>query len=210
MATKTYQDYYKRYMGTLDTKAYDNLAKNYETSVNQNTQQQISDANKNAQAQLKQAYVTRVQDQRALQNNLASSGIRGGASESSNIRLANQYANTTGQINSQLATSVNDINRTAQQNILAYRQDIDAKKQQAIEDRQNMAMQTAREDATLRRTQDIERYTAWASKYFDTKSLKKQLKKAKKSGNTLKAQIINARLGYLKSPEYKAAKKSAK
>ena len=207
MATKNYKDYYKRYMGTLNTQAYDTLAKNYETSVNQNTQQQIAEANKAAQGQLRQAYITRVQNQRALQDSMAAAGIRGGASETSNLRLANQYGNTVGAVRSQLATSINDINRTAQQNILAYRQDIDAKKQQAIENRQSMAMQTAREDATLRRTQDIEKYTAKYSKYFDTKQLKKLLKKAK---SPLQKQVINARIGYLKSPEYKAAKKSAK
>lgn len=242
-APKNYSYYYNKYMNGANTSAYDNMARNYARSVDQSTAQQIADANKAAQGQLRQAYVTRMQDQIALNNNLANAGIRGGATETSNMRLMNQYGNTRGQINSQLASSINDINRTAQQNKLAYQQDIDAKKQAYLENRQAEARQAAREEVnnarnrkiqkqqfkqekkvqnaqlkmqkqqaadthkTLKRTQNIEKYTAKYSKYFDTKKLQKMLKKTK---DPIAKQIINARIGYLKSPEYKVAEKNAK
>lgn len=212
MAATTYKDFYKRYTKGMDDNlaAYDNMTQNYNASVDQNTAAQIADATKSAQGQLRQAYVTRMQDQRSLQDNMARAGIRGGATETANLRLATNYANTRSGIQGQLSNSINDINRTANQNKLAYQQEMDAKKQQYVENRQAEARQAAREDSTQKRTQDIERYTAWASKFFSKKQLQKQLKKAKKSGNKLKAQIINARLGYLQSPEYKQAKKAAK
>ena len=233
----TYEDYYKKYMEGTDTSAYDALAQSYAQSVDTDAQTQISDANKTAQGNLKQAYITKMQDQRTLNDNLAAAGIRGGASETSNIKLATNYGNTRNTINSQLASSVDTINRTATQAKLAYQQDIDAKKQAYIENRQAEARQAAREQVTndynrsmeeqklkmekdqikyereqAKRTQDIEKYTAWASKYYDTKKLKKELaaEKKKKNPNKLKIQVINARLGYLKSPEYKQAKKAAK
>ena len=212
MAATTYKDFYKRYTKGMDDNlaAYDNMTQNYNASVDQNTAAQIADATKSAQGQLRQAYVTRMQDQRSLQDNMARAGIRGGATETANLRLATNYANTRSGIQGQLSNSINDINRTANQNKLAYQQEMDAKKQQYVENRQAEARQAAREDSQQKRTQDIERYTAWASKFFSEKKLRKLLKKANKSGNKLKAQIINARLGYLQSPEYKQAKKAAK
>ena len=212
MAATTYKDFYKRYTKGMDDNlaAYDNMTQNYNASVDQNTAAQIADATKSAQGQLRQAYVTRMQDQRSLQDNMARAGIRGGATETANLRLATNYPNTRSGIQGQLSNSINDINRTANQNKLAYQQEMDAKKQQYVENRQAEARQAAREDSQQKRTQDIERYTAWASKFFSEKKLRKLLKKANKSGNKLKAQIINARLGYLQSPEYKQAKKAAK
>lgn len=226
--TPTYNDYYRQYYAGTNTAAYDRLIANYNRSVDQNTAQQIAQANTNAQGQLRQAYITRMQDQNRLNQNLATSGIRGGATETANLNLMNQYGNTRNTINSQLASSINSINQQAQQNKLAYQQDINAKRQQYIENRQSEARQAAREEVNnarnraiareetlytrsqTKRTQDIEKYTAWASKYYDTKKLKAELEKAKKAGNILKQQIINARIGYLTSPEYKVANKNAK
>ena len=212
MAATTYKDFYKRYTKGMDDNlaAYDNMTQNYNASVDQNTAAQIADATKSAQGQLRQAYVTRMQDQRSLQDNMARAGIRGGATETANLRLATNYANTRSGIQGQLSSSINDINRTANQNKLAYQQEMDAKKQQYVENRQAEARQAAREDSQQKRTQDIERYTAWASKFFSEKKLRKLLKKANKSGNKIKAQVINARIGYLNSPEYKRAKKDAR
>lgn len=228
MATKNYNYYYNKYTKDMDTSAYDTMAANYAKSVDEDTANQIQQANTAANSQLRQAYITRMQDQKTLNDNLARSGIRGGATETSNLRLANNYGNTRSAINSQLATSVNDINRTAAQNKLAYQQDIDAKKQAYVENRQAEARQAAREEVTnarnrkdalnqrkyerkqTKRTQTIERYTAKYSKYFDVKKLEKLLKSKAVKNNPIAQQVINARIGYLKSPEYKAAKNNAK
>ena len=227
-STPGYNDYYRQYYAGTNTSAYDRMLNDYNRSVDIDTARQIAAANANAKGQLRQAYVSRMQNQNQLNQNLAAAGIRGGATETANLNLMNQYGNTRSTINSNLSSSINDINRTAQQNKLAYKQDIDAKKQAYVENRQAEARQAAREEVNnarnraiareetlynrkqTKRTQDVEKYTAWASKYYDTKKLKKELEKAKKSGNKLKQQIINARIGYLTSPEYKVASKNAK
>ena len=245
--TKTYEDYYNAYMQGIDTSAYDALASRYAESVDQDAAQQIEAANTAAQSQLKQAYITRMKDQRTLNDNLARAGIRGGATETANIKLDTNYGNTRGTINTNRANSINDINRTAAQSKLAYQLDIDAKKQAYIENRQAEARQAAREDVNndtnraiqaeqteyerriakeqtkydrsiqkdqikyerqqTKRTQQIEKYTAKYSKYYSVKKLQSLLKKAK---DPIQKQVINARIGYLKSPEYKASKKNAK
>ena len=146
MATKTYEDYYKAYMQGIDTSAYDALASKYAESVDQDAAQQIDAANTAAQSQLKQAYITRMKDQRTLDDSLARSGIRGGVTETANIKLDTNYGNTRGTINTNRANAFTEINRTAAQNKLAYQQDIDAKKQAYIENRQAEARQAARED----------------------------------------------------------------
>lgn len=239
----TYDEYYRKYMEGIDTSAYDQLASDYAAAVDKDTESQIAKANAAAKSNLKQAYITRMQDQRTLADTLTRSGIRGGATETANLKLATNYGNTRNTINTQLASSIDDINRTASQNKLAYQQDIDAKKQAYIENRQAEARQAAREQVAndqnradmldertyqreqdalnradakeqqeyereqTKRTQDIEKYTSKYSKYFSVDKLKKLLKK---TTNSLEKQVINARIGYLKSPEYKAAKKNAK
>lgn len=247
---KSYKQYYDEYMKNVNTSAYDKLASNYAKSVDQQTAQQVKQANAAADSQLKQAYITRMQDQLALRNNMAAAGIRGGATETSNIKLATNYSNARGTINAQRASSINEINRTAAQNKLAYQQDIDAKKQAYIENRQSEARQAAREDIAndynkqvqaeqrayerrqqadqtayerrynenqrnyerqqTQRSQRLEEYTATFSKYYDVDKLKKLLTNPNYKNNPLAVQVINARIGYLTSPEYKAAKKAAK
>lgn len=216
----------------FDTSAYDRLYNNYAQSVNADAARQIQEAKRSADQQLRQAYITRAQNQQTLNNNLAMAGIRGGATETANIKLANQYGNSVGQINSQLASTTESINKTAAQNKLAYRQDIDAKKQQYIEDRQREARQNAREDSQLAynravasnqrayerrqaadqkayergqtaRQQSIDYYTAWASKFMKEKDIKAEIKKAKSEKNNYKLQVLNARLGYIRENKNK-------
>lgn len=182
-----------------DTSAYDRLIDEYNKSVDANTAGQIKKAQEAATGQLKQAYIQRVQNQRNLDNRLAAAGIRGGATETSNLKLANQYGQSVNQINSGLSSSINDINTTANQNKLAYQQEMNTKRQQYIENREAEERANAREDELTKRQQDLDYLTAWASKYYSTKKLKAQLKAARASGNSLKVQVINARLGFLKS-----------
>ena len=236
---KSYNDYYKDYVKGVNTSAYDKLASDYAKSVDADKTEQIKQANTAATGQLRQAYVSRVQDQQALNNRLTDAGIRGGATETSNLKLATNYANTRSGINASRAQAITDINRTAQQNKLAYRQDIDAKKQAYIENRQAEARQAAREAVTndtnraiqreqtvyerkraenqtayerqqTKRTQEIERLTATMSKYYDVDKLKKLLENPNYKNNPLAVQVINARIGYLGTPEYKQAAKAAK
>ena len=201
----------------INTKAYDNLYNNYVKSVDQNTAQKVKEAKDAANAQLKQAYVQRAQNQRTLNDNLAAAGIRGGATETANIRLANQYGSAVSSINSGLTNSINDINRTAEQTKLAYKQDIDAKKQQYVEDMEREQRQNARQDKQIAyeraqaaeqkkyersltsRQQSLDYFTSFYASYTNIANLQKEYaaEAKKKKPNTLKMQVIRARMGYL-------------
>lgn len=179
-----------------DTSYYDDQIKKYNTYADTVAQQQIGDAQKNAQAQLRQAYVQRMQNQQALNQNLAQAGIRGGMTETSNLKLANMYGTQRGQINSDLANSITQINRSSEENKFNNQQSTESAKRQYIENRQAEDRANAREDAMINYDRQTAQYTAQYSKYFSEKELEKALKNAK---TPLERQIINARIGYVKS-----------
>ena len=186
-----------------DTSYYDNQIKKYNEYADQRAAQQVSEAQKNAQSQLRQAYVQRMQNQQTLNKNLAQAGIRGGATETSNLRLANMYGTQRGQINSDLANTVLGINNTAEENKFNNMMNTESARRQYIENREAEDRANKREDAAIAREleqQKYERdsayYTAKYSKYFSEKELKKALASAK---TPLEKQFINARLGYVKS-----------
>lgn len=187
-------------MAGLDTTAYDELQKKYNASVDSNTASQIANAQQTAQSNLKQAYVSRLQNEQKMNKNLATAGIRGGMSETANLGVANNYANQRGTINSQLASNVRDINNTANQNKLAYAQEIDTAKQSAIENYDAEQRAYAREDALTAYNRQQENLTARYSKYYSAKDLKKALANAT---TALEKQVINARLGYLAQHKHK-------
>lgn len=215
MATKKY-----------DTSEYDNLYNAYATSVDQNLAAQKNEAQSSAASQLKQAYISRLQNERQLKDNLAASGIRGGATETSMLRLSNDYGNQRSAINTSLANSIKEYELAADQSKLAYKQDIDAKKlayieNMAAEDRANARedklrkQDFAREDKLRnqekKETQQREYWTAKYGKVYNLNILKSNLKKAK---TTTEKAIINARIAYLSDQSnevaYKQAKKATK
>ena len=150
MATITYKapDYDdEKYRSGVNTSFYDKAVENYRKQQEQNRATQLAAAQKAQQSALKQAYITRLQNQQKLQQNLATSGIRGGATETANIRLANQYGLDRNNANTNYSNSVNDINRSIDQNIADYQSDMESR---AEEYRQNMAQakwQADREDS---------------------------------------------------------------
>ena len=109
-----------KYRKGINTSYYDNAIKTYTQQANTDRANQIGDAQKTQQANLRQAYVNRLQNERTLQNNLAQSGIRGGATETANLRLANTYGQARAAANADYANSVNSINRAIDQNIADY------------------------------------------------------------------------------------------
>ena len=139
-----------------------------------------------------------MQNQQKLQQGLATSGIRGGATETANIRLANQYGLDRNNANTNYTGSVNDINRSIDQNISDYQSDMESR---AEEYRQNMAQakwQAEREDS-LNEYNSVADY--WNNYYMDyysgvaKKNLDKYLKEAK--ANYEKATTDSDKLRYL-------------
>lgn len=220
----------KKYTAGIDTSWYTNEANRYAAQANKERAQQIGQAGKERDTGLKSAYITRVQNERQLRDNMATAGIRGGATETSGLRLANEYGNAVGQANANFTNSVNSINQSIDKNIADYRADMSSRAQ---EYKQNMAQARWQADREASLTQynaaredSLNEYNAanefWNNYYTDyysgwgKKNLKKALKLAKKkykAATSQKARIqqlqrirgIRARMGQVKAEE--AAKK---
>ena len=188
----------KKYRSGVNTSYYDRAVETYKNQQEQNRATQLAAAQKTQQSALKQAYITRLQNQQKLQQSLATSGIRGGATETANIRLANQYGLDRNNANTNYTNSVNDINRSIDQNISDYQSDMESR---AEEYRQNMAQakwQADREDS-LNEYNSVADY--WNNYYMDyysgasKKNLDKYLKAA--NANYQKAKTDSDKLRYL-------------
>lgn len=184
----------KKYRAGINTDYYSNAIKQYTADANAERARQIGEAQKTQQANLKNAYVNRLQNEQKLNTNLAMQGIRGGATETANLNLMNQYGQARSAANTDYTNSVNQINTATDQNIRDYRNDMESR---AEEYRQNLAQakwQAERED----KSNEVARQTDYWSNYYVNKYSgynKKQLKKAEKD--------IKAKLKKAKTPEEK-------
>lgn len=189
-----------------DTSYYDKALKDYENQAKKTANQQIADTNAQYDAQLKQAYTNNMIAQRNLKNQMTSAGIRGGATETANLNLANQYANSRGSINASRNADIKNINNTMNDNIYNYTQSINDNKQQYLQQREAEARQRqyAVADAKQQRAWAVAdankqdsaaRWQTYAEAkygmYSSRTSLKKQIsalakKYAKAKGNTRK------------------------
>ena len=216
----------KKYMSGIDTSWYTNEANRYAEQANKERAQQIGEAGKTRDTNLKSAYIQRVQNERQMNDNLAAAGIRGGATETAGLRLANQYGTAVNSANSDYANSVNSINQSIDKNIADYRADMESRAQ---EYRQNVAQsrwQADREASLTKynaaREDSLNEYNAsnefWNNYYTDVysgysqKALKKALKKAKKEYRAApsrkiriqqlqRVRAIRARMGVIKNGE---------
>ena len=179
-----------------DTSYYDDQIKKYNEYADKVAGQQIAEAQKNQQSALKQAYISRMQNQQRLNQNLAMSGIRGGMTETSNLNLANQYGQARNAANADYANSVNSINQQTEENKFNNMLNTESARRQYIENREAEDRANAREDEQIQYERDTARYTAKYSKYFSVKKLKAARKKAK---TALEKSIIDARIGYIRS-----------
>ena len=188
----------KKYRSGVNTSYYTQAVDAYKNQQEQNRATQLAAAQKTQQSALKQAYITRLQNQQKLQQSLATSGIRGGATETANIRLANQYGLDRNNANTNYTNSVNDINRSIDQNISDYQGDMESR---AEEYRQNMAQakwQADREDSLNEFNSAADYWNNYYTDYYSgvsKKNLNKYLKKAK--ANYKKAKTDTAKLRYL-------------
>lgn len=218
MATYKAPSYDDKYRQGVDTSFFTNAVNTYTQQANKERANQIGDAQRERQSNLRQAYVNRLQNEQSLNNNLAMSGIRGGATETSNLRLANTYGQARASANANYANSVNSINRSTDQNIADYTSDMNSRAEEYIQnmaqakwqaDREDYATQWnatredelrkkewAREDANLKYDRQIaeqnRRAEYWNNYYISKYSgySKDQLKKAEEKVK-----------GYLKSAE---------
>lgn len=188
----------KKYRQGIDTSFYTNAVNNYTAQANKERATQIGEAQKNQQSALKQAYVTRLQNQQRLNNNLAQAGIRGGMTETANLNLANQYGQARAAANSDYTNSVNQINQATDRNIFDYRSDMESRAEEYRQNQANARWQADREDS-LNQYNSAAEY--WSNYYLDYYSGygKKDLKKALKTAETnyKNAKTDAQRLQYL-------------
>ena len=173
----------KKYRAGINTDYYKNAVNQYTADANAERNRQIGEAQKTQQANLRNAYVNRLQNEQKMNNNLAMSGIRGGMTETANLNLMNQYGQARSAANTDYANTVNQINTTTDQNIRDYRNDMDSR---AEEYRQNLAQarwQAEREDKTNEVARQTEYWSNFYTNYYSGFS-KKDANKAVKNLTT--------------------------
>ena len=169
----------------------------YDTSyADQRAQQQIGEAQKTQQSALKQAYINRLQNQQKLNQNLAMSGIRGGMTETANLNLANQYGQARAAANADYSNSVLGINNATEENKFNNMMQTESARRQYVENREAEDRANAREDQMIAYERRTANLTAQYSKYYSVDKLQERLKK---TTDPLERQIINSRIGYLRS-----------
>lgn len=201
-----------KYRKGISTKFYTNAIDTYNAQAEKDRQTQLGEAKKNQQSALKQAYIARVQNQNQVNNAMATAGIRGGATETANLNIANQYGNARASANADYTNSVNAINQAIDKNKADYRMDMLSR---AEEYRQNMAQarwQADREDSLNEYNAAVEyqynrfmdKYSGWSSSKKlkeERKKVQKLLKKAKTQSQRIKLtqriRGIDNRLGAL-------------
>lgn len=167
MATKTWSgaDY------------YDTANSDYQKKAKKDLAQQTADTTASYGSQLQQAYIQRMKDQKTLNNNLASSGIRGGATETANLNLINQYNSNRNEIYSNQASALKDLNTNYNDNIFNY------------------AQQMATAKAEYKQNNLATYYQSLYNKNYSIKKLKKALNK---TTSNEEASAINQRIAYLR------------
>lgn len=192
-----YDDSYRKRIENQVGAAYDAQKAAYNAQAEKDRATQLGEAQKNQQSALKQAYVTRLQNQQRLNNNLAQAGIRGGMTETANLNLANQYGQARAAANSDYTNSVNSINQSVDRNKFEYGLDVDSRKEEAVQNQANAMWQAAREDS-------LNQYNAaneyWNNYYLDyysgasKKTVQKALKTAQAEYKKAKTDAERSRI----------------
>ena len=183
-------------MATYDTSFYTNQYEEYAKKQDEAAKKKAEQAESAYNAKLKQAYISRMQEQKNLDQNLARAGIRGGASETANLALATNYQNTRNTLNAEKTQAVDNIQSEAEANKFAYKQTTDAAAQSYVEQREAEDRQIAQNEEALKRENNINFWTSKYSTYYDISSLNKAYKNAP---TPEEKAIIYARIGYIKA-----------
>ena len=139
-----YSDAYRQ---GLDVSYYDDANNQYIEQAEQERADQLQKAAQNQQAALKNAYIQKVQNQQRLNQNMTNAGIRGGATETANLRLANTYGQARAAANTDYANSVDSINKSIDQNIKDFTFDTNSQREQYLQNQANAMWQADRENA---------------------------------------------------------------
>lgn len=194
----------------IDKSIADNTAK-----VRADAATQKAQTNATYDDQLKEAYVNRMQNQRTLANNLAQAGIRGGASETANLKLATTYENSRNNINKSRNAAISDIDKQANDAIYNWNTQMEATRQETIAQRQaeeRQIAETKRQEQwqaqQTKKANDETRYAATISGWNNIKKINKEIKRIRKSGkNTWRIKYLRAQRAVLQAKKKKNKKK---
>lgn len=166
----------KKYSKGINTSFYTNAINSYTNQAQKERNNQLAEAQKTQNANLKQAYITRLQNERNLNNNLVTAGIRGGATETSQLNLANQYGTARAAANTDYANTVNSINQAYDKNVADYKADMLSRAEEYRQNQMNARWQAAREDAANKwnaaredKNNEIARQTEYWSNFYINK-----------------------------------------
>ena len=184
-------------------KRYNSYQKQYNKTVNKQRNADIKASNAQYNANAKQASLRNAVQQRELQRQMYRNGITGGASETTMMNQANNYANQQGKIASDKAASANTIRQKANADKAAFRLQnmqnraaaLDSARDREYNKYQNYLKRTddrrkeRKEDKRYlnerrynRRVDKYNRYAQTVSGYDNVKAINKKIKKIKKSG----------------------------
>jgi hypothetical protein len=198
-------NYGKRVRNARNTvnKRYDNYMSKYRQTVNAQKNADIKASNAQYNANAQQAALRNAVQQRELQRQMYRNGITGGATETTMMNQANNYANQQGKIASDKAASANTIRQKANADIAAFKLQnmqnraaaLDSAKDREYNKYQNYLKR--RDDLRKERKEDrryrsetkynrkIDKYNRYAqtvSGYDNVKAINRQIRKIKKSG----------------------------
>ena len=161
--------------------------------------------------QLREAYVNRMQNQRTLANNLAQAGIRGGASETANLKLATTYENSRNDINKGRNAAIANIDQQANKAIYDFNTTQEAARQTYIQNREaeeRQIAETKRQEQwqaqQTKKANDEKRYAATIGGWNSVKKINKEIKRIRKSGkNTWRIKYLRAQRAVLQAKKKK-------
>lgn len=158
-------------MATYDTSRYDQLYTDFEKKQKEDAAKQKSKTEDEFNTRLKEAYISRMQDQKSLNDNMAKAGIRGGASETAALKTNINYQNTRNDLNKQKAQTLQDIDDNANNNIFNYKQTNDAAKISYIEQREAEDRQLEQAKQEEAKAANLDLLQAKYGSYYDVASL---------------------------------------
>ena len=190
-------------------KRYNNYQKAYNKQVNKQRNADIKASNAAYNANAQSAALRNAVQQRELQRQMYRNGITGGASETTMMNQANNYANQQGMIASNKAAAANKIRQQAVADKAAYRLQnmqarataLDSAKDREYNKYQNYLTRKDNKEQKRydRKIDKYNRYAQTVSGYDTVKAINKKMKQIKKSGKGtwrlayLRAQKANVR-----------------
>lgn len=208
-------------------KQYQNYKKKYDANVNAQMKRDVNASNAQYDANARSAALRNAVSQRELQRNMYRNGITGGASETSLMNAANNYANQQGKIARDKIASANTIRNKAAADrasfalsnaqardtaIQSAKDRVETKYQNWLnrkDTRENTRWQRKWDKNERRYSRKIDRYNRYAATvggYDTVKKVNREIKRIKKSGKNLwKLAYLRKQAADIRDRDYERA-----